>query len=111
LEQGYLWQDEDENDWVVGIFSGETGGVENFRRFESKSNGEEFLSTIGDVARALIASANDDLQNLRLSLNKSHTSEVSLGPRSVECWMQPTPPDKSSSCSDKCDLVGISGRN
>lgn len=49
MEQGtgqvfYLWQDEDENDWALGTFDGAQGGVEIIRRFDSKSNAEEFLT-------------------------------------------------------------------
>jgi hypothetical protein len=51
MEQGtgqvfYLWQKEDENDWAVGIFDGGRGGVEVLRRFDSKSNAEEFLAEL-----------------------------------------------------------------
>jgi hypothetical protein len=49
MEQGtgqvfYLWQDEDENDWALGMFDGAQGGVEIIRRFDFKSNAEEFLA-------------------------------------------------------------------
>jgi hypothetical protein len=51
MEQGtgqvfYLWQDEDENDWALGMFDGAQGGVEIIRRFDSKSNAEEFLAEL-----------------------------------------------------------------
>lgn len=42
----YLWQDEDENDWALGMFDGAQGGVEIIRRFDSKSNAEEFLTAL-----------------------------------------------------------------
>jgi hypothetical protein len=40
----YLWQDEDEDDWAVGIFAGGPRGVEIIRRFESMSDAEQFLA-------------------------------------------------------------------
>jgi hypothetical protein len=40
----YLWQDESENDWALGMFAGERGGVETIRRFESRSAADGFLS-------------------------------------------------------------------
>jgi len=51
MEQGtgqvfYLWQDEDEKDWALGMFAGATGGVDIIRRFDSRSNAEEFLAEL-----------------------------------------------------------------
>jgi hypothetical protein len=49
MEQGtgqvfYLWRDEDETDWVVGMFRGWPSGVQIIRRFESNTGAEEFLA-------------------------------------------------------------------
>ena len=49
MEQGtgqvfYLWRDEDETDWVVGMFTGGPSGVQTMRRSESQSSAEEFLA-------------------------------------------------------------------
>ena len=49
MEQGtgqvfYLWRDDDETDWVVGMSTGGPSGVEIMRRFESQSSAEEFLA-------------------------------------------------------------------
>jgi hypothetical protein len=49
VEQGsgqvfYLWRDDDETDWVVGMFSG--GGIEIIRRFEAESGAEDFLAEL-----------------------------------------------------------------
>jgi hypothetical protein len=44
LEIEHLWRDEDETDWVVGMFTGGPSGVQTMRRFESQSSAEEFLA-------------------------------------------------------------------
>ena len=40
----YLWGYEDENDWVVGMFTGGPSAVQIMRRFESQFGAEEFLT-------------------------------------------------------------------